>query len=210
MPKKNLLLFIFMLFFGFVYAQPRHIITLQKAKELYEKGDFKNATIEFNITCEQASGEGDTEVYIDALIYLTKIQRLNNDLVGALESYNRLIEADKKNPVFYNNRGNIQDELGKHSQSLLDYGQAIALNLTYKNAYYNRAIAYYHLSEWENSKADFLKVIELDKNDKDAYFGLGLTNQKLEYIKEACEALQKAKQLGSEEAKKELEKIKCE
>lgn len=201
----------FVLFFLFTYQLLAQSSTqlaqaaLQRGKELLDKGDFKNAVIEFQISYERFEGTN-----IEPLVLTATAKRLNTDIKGALEDYDKLIELEKNNAIFYNNRGNLKDELQEPSQALLDYNQAITLKPDYKNAYYNRAIAYYHLTEWQSAKEDFLKVLTFDANDKDAHFGLGLVNFKLNQKDEACKALKKAQTLGLEEAKTELEKNKCE
>ncbi len=200
----RLFLFFCLFFVGFqLLAQLPYQIALQKGKDLLEKGDFKNAVIEFQISYEMES-------LPETLVLRASAKRLNTDIKGALEDYNELIELDKSNAIFYNNRGNLKDELGEPSQALLDYNQAIILKPNYKNAYYNRAVVYYNLAEWQNSKDDFLKVLSFDANDKDAHFGIGLTNMKLNQKNDACKSFKKAKELGLEEAKTEVEKNKCE
>ncbi|TAG92993.1 MAG: hypothetical protein EAZ20_02055 [Bacteroidetes bacterium] len=201
---ERLFLFLFVYLIGLqLLSQPAYMISLQKGKELLEKGDFKNAVIEFQISNEQ-------EPMTETVVLRATAKRLNTDIKGALDDYNELVGLEPKNAVFYNNRGNLKDELGEPSQALLDYNQAILLKPDYKNAYYNRAIAYYNLAEWQNAKEDFLKVLSFDANDKDAYFGIGLVNIKLELKEEACKSLKKAQELGLEDAKSELEKNKCQ
>lgn len=201
--KLKFLLVVFFLLVHHLAAQSNYKIPLQRGKELLEKGDFKNAVIEFEISYEM-------EQFTETLVLKATAKRLNNDLKGALEDYDKLIELEKNNAIFYNNRGNLKDELLEASQALLDYNQAITLKSDYKNAYYNRAIVYYHLEEWQNSKDDFLKVLTLEPNDKEAFFGLGLVNIKLNQKEEGCKALKKAQDLGVEDAKIELEKNKCQ
>jgi tetratricopeptide (TPR) repeat protein len=73
----------------------------------------------------------------------------------------------------YNNRGVIKEWKGDLAGAVADYSRAIALNARYRNAYINRAIAYFKMHEYEKSIADNRRAIELEPRNSENYSEYG-------------------------------------
>jgi tetratricopeptide (TPR) repeat protein len=175
---------------GFAFAQTNTPADyLREGKEKMAQQNYRSAIISFNISLEM-------EPSVEAYIQLALAKRMTDDLVGALNAYDGAITLDPNDPVVYNNRGNLNDELKKTVDALKDYEKAIRLDPVYTNAYYNKAIAHYNLKEYPEAKADFEKVTVLAPDDAEAYIGLGLVQVKLNEKDAACASFTKARQLN--------------
>ncbi len=201
--KKTTFLIIFIVlwlqifFFQNIFAQSNNPErTFEKAKEQYQKGNFKEAISDFSIANEMFGG------HVESIFMLVKCKIALNDLEGALKESDNLIELEQNNASFYNNRGNLKDELSRPEDAIIDYDKAISLKNDYTDAYYNRGIAYYNLQEFEKAKKDFEFVVKTLPKDPECWYGLGLIHQKLKAKDEACNAFKNAKDLAHPEALK--------
>ena len=52
-----------------------------------------------------------------------------------------MIRLDPRNAAAFNNRGSAYDDKRDYDRAIADYGAAIALNPSYAEAFYNRALA---------------------------------------------------------------------
>ena len=68
---------------------------------------------------------------------------LNNDYELAIEKYSQAIQqsADKPNHIYFANRANAFQELGKHQECLADCCMALSLNPLFIKAHYRKAKA---------------------------------------------------------------------
>lgn len=175
--------------------------TFEQAKEKYNQGNYKGAIAEFSIANEMYGGS------VECVFMVVKCKIALDDLEGALQECNTLIELEKNNASFYNNRGNIKDQLNRPDEAIPDYDKAISLKPDYVNAHYNRGIAYYNLQDFEKSKKDFEFVTKASPKDGESWYGLGLVLQKLKAKEEACKAFKTAKELAMPEAEKAWEEF---
>jgi tetratricopeptide (TPR) repeat protein len=97
----------------------------------------------------------------------------------ALERINQAIVLCKSNPIFYNNRGLTQLELGHTEAALLDFKQAISLKPDFAEAYYNCANAHQRCMQFEASIACFQATLAINPNNADAYNNLGTVQKRL-------------------------------
>ena len=68
--------------------------------------------------------------------------------------------------------------------------------MNYMDAYYNRGCAFFNLKIYDKAIIDYTKVIELNPNNKDAYYWRGLSNMNINNIVNCCSDIKKAQQLG--------------
>lgn len=89
----------------------------------------------------------------------------------------RWILQDPNNPDAYYSRGLAYDLIGKNSQAIADYSQAIRLNPRYADAFSSRAEDYRRASRFDLALDDYNKAVEITPNFKnfgaraDFYFG---------------------------------------
>ena len=95
-----------------------------------------------------------------------------HDFDGAIADFSAAIQIKPDYVEAYNERGLAEGALAKKadtsdiflSKALADYNKAIEINPAFAPAYYNRGNIMQALGTWDNAKADFKKVVELDAN----------------------------------------------
>ena len=95
----------------------------------------------------------------------------------------------------WNNRGAMKYRRGDLAGAAADFSRAIELNPEYRDAYLNRAMAYYDTREYERSIADRRRGIELDPNNAtndQEFASLGETFQRLNRYRESIEEFDKS------------------
>ncbi len=80
------------------------------------------------------------------------------DLALAIQDYNRSLELDQNIAETYYNRGNVYGDSGDLALAIQDYSRILELNqgATTTYAYFNRAVSWLRLSEWERAKPDLV------------------------------------------------------
>ncbi|HLY18844.1 MAG TPA: tetratricopeptide repeat protein [Bryobacteraceae bacterium] len=86
-----------------------------------------------------------------------------NELWEALQSFNKALEMDPKNPLSYNARGYVYLRLRSYANAIVEFSEAIRLRPEYANAFQNRAIALRRTGDEKGAAADERKAAELLK-----------------------------------------------
>jgi tetratricopeptide (TPR) repeat protein len=150
--------------------------------------DYKGAVMELSISLE-------IEPSAEAYFLRASAKYMLDDVQGSLLDYDNAIALDPYNPIAYNNRGNIKDELKRTADAIKDYTKAISLDALYTSAYYNRGIAHFNVQEYKDAQMDFEKVIKTLPQDAEAMLAIGLCLVKLNKQAEACTWFAKAQPL---------------
>jgi len=109
---------------------------------------------------------------IDALHLLGIIALRDGDMELAVSFLSKVTQRSPNNPEYFCNLGLAYHEQGKLDLARKHYQKAISLNPRYADAHYNlHAI---QLNDIENSIHSLEKVLEINPNDMDARFMLGL------------------------------------
>ena len=138
------------------------------------------------------------------------LEQRNGNLENAIKSYDKATELDKKYPTVYISRGSAYLDLKKYDKAIENYTMAIQLSPENEEPYAYRGRAYYEIDSLKTSKNDFDMAIKLNKN-----FGYAYSNRALlKYTKlndkvGGCEDLNKAAELGDENAKSHLKDGVC-
>lgn len=80
--------------------------------------------------------------YTEALLFLTQIDILNNNVAQAIERTRSIISIEPQNPARYYQYGVLQTAAGDTEQAIAAFERAIALDPQYANARYYLALAY--------------------------------------------------------------------
>jgi len=145
------------------------------------------------------------------------------DYFEAIQDYNQVIKLNPKHDDAYYNRGNAKIQINDFKGAINDYDVAISLNPQKTRFFENRALAKFRVNNFEGAISDYNEVIALSlkmgeayfskihdfhytKMD-DAYYNKGLCELWLQRMKEACEDLRKAKELGNGLANEVLEEF---
>ena len=128
------------------------------------------------------------------------------DYKGAIEDYNKAIEADPKYALAYNNRGLAKYKLDDFEGAIKDYGKAIEISSMFTSAYLNRAISEDSLKDYKGAIDDYSKMIELAPMDGNNYYYRAMIKLKLNDKEDnGCLDFHKAAEAG---VKKAIEAIK--
>jgi tetratricopeptide (TPR) repeat protein len=88
----------------------------------------------------------------------------------AIQNYNKAIELNPDEAVYYKNRGDVYKDLGELEQAIRDYNSSVNLDPGNSVTYHNRAVAYVELDQPKQAIRDFDKAIELDPYEAPYYF----------------------------------------
>lgn len=93
------------------------------------------------------------------------------DLEASLADYNMLLSL-QPDPLFYNRRGLINEELKQFKSAQEDYTKAIELNPKWSIPFNNRGFVRIHLKDWAGAKKDLETAISLDGSAPTPYINL--------------------------------------
>jgi tetratricopeptide (TPR) repeat protein len=132
---------------------------------------------------------------------------LNGDTVGAYIQLNRtLIDMQYLSETGYYLLGTINLLKKQYESAVEDFKMVLMINPGNIDALVYRALAYYSLEDYLNSKINLEAAIQLNENEITALYTLGLVDIKLNSIDEAYEKLQKADMLGHPLARAAIER----
>ncbi|NND31908.1 MAG: tetratricopeptide repeat protein, partial [Saprospiraceae bacterium] len=130
---------------------------------------WENSITVFSDAIEKEDWSDRNNPYL-ALVYTNRgvERRANNDLPGALEDYNKALEANPKYGTAYLNRGNAYFLSNQYNLATQDFEMAIQLMPNSARAYSSRGALRASQQNNELALADFGKAIELDPRNRDA------------------------------------------
>ncbi|MBW4605284.1 MAG: tetratricopeptide repeat protein [Calothrix sp. FI2-JRJ7] len=159
----------------------------------------------------------------DAFAYLNRAYARSHlgDNQGAIEDYTQAIKLNPDanislpaeiTPITtteitpntseeFKTRGNSRYEVGDYTGAVADYTEAIKLNISDANAYFNRANAKYENGDFRGAVEDYTQVIKINPSDAEAYFYRGDVNSQLGDKQAAVEDYNKAVDLYYSEGK---------
>ncbi|MCP3929946.1 MAG: tetratricopeptide repeat protein [Bacteroidetes bacterium] len=102
----------------------------------------------------------------------------------AIENYNAAINKNDKDALAYNNRANAKYELRQFSDAAEDYTRAISLQEK-SHFFSNRAFCYIHQGVNDLAFQDAFRAVELNPENANANFALGLVKLNQQQFKES-------------------------
>lgn len=106
-----------------------------------------------------------------------------------------LFACDTKTNTQYYNLACDEEEKGNLTEAIKLLNKALAKNPAGIEALNNRGFDYLELKQYDKSKANFGRMLELDRNCPGAYYALGYLNYELENYKAALGCFEKAIQI---------------
>jgi tetratricopeptide (TPR) repeat protein len=100
------------------------------------------------------------------------------ELIGAADSVKTITTEFTRDPdkaVLYGHRAYYRIPLNEYKEALADLDSSIAIDSSYKNAYFTRGLVKLYLGYFAQASPDFRKVIQLDSSDYEACEILGLS-----------------------------------
>jgi tetratricopeptide (TPR) repeat protein len=161
-----------------------------------EKGQTAEALADFNAAIK-ISGKNYKYFYNRGNAYFQQ-----KDFSAALKDYDQALTLETGMYEIYLNRGTALAALNRNKEAIADYNRAADMNKADKHLYYNRGVAYAMLEDYAKAKADLHYCIQLSPAFAKAHFQLAVVELASgSDTDEACEHLEQAVQLGSQEAK---------
>ena len=120
-----------------------------------------------------------------------RLQLVNKDTVGAMNTFEHLVEIDKYNPEAWGARALLNIIMEKRDEALEDYNQSIKLKTRNPNAYINRGILNYEKHKYRQALTDYDKAIELDSVNVGALFNRALLRNEVGDYHSAVDDLDK-------------------
>ncbi len=124
----------------------------------------------------------------------------NADYALAVSYYDKTLALDINHVNSYLQRGFCKNILGKPTDAIEDFTQAIRLNPDNGWAYVSRGSAKNKIGEFQSALSDFNKALELDPKDQEAYNNRGFSKKQLGDHDGACSDWRTSKKLGNKEA----------
>lgn len=115
---------------------------------------------------------------------------------NAVQSLTKAIQFSPDNPTLFLYRGISQSGNTDLQAAIQDFGQAIALDSKFTEAYFQRATVLSKLGQYPQAENDFNKLIALQPGDARGYAGRGLCYEKAGKLKDAVRDYKKAMQLS--------------
>jgi tetratricopeptide (TPR) repeat protein len=109
-----------------------------------------------------------------------------------VEDFNRAIELEPKNPMYYNNRGVAHLRRKDYDKALSDFDYAIKLDSGFASAYHNRGMAFSGKGRHDKAVEEFSKVIEINPDSPVLLKDRGLAYMKLNEYELALDDLEKS------------------
>lgn len=120
----------------------------------------------------------------------------SNDVISAIDDYNKTIRLNPAHDMAYNNRGCMRHLLKDYKHAILDFDSAIVLNNEQDKAYFNRGRAKAELKDYKAAIMDFDKTIIIDPSNSKAFLNRGNMKFRLRNKDGACKDWKKALELG--------------
>jgi Flp pilus assembly protein TadD len=125
---------------------------------------------------------------------LTHIQK--GGFNQAILYFNKAIELDPTNPLFYSNRGAAYGVKGRNDLAVSDWTKALEINPKYGSAYYNRGRTFCVMKQYDKAISDLDKALEIDPKHARAYYERGIAYYEKGKYDLALSDFNKAQELG--------------
>lgn len=107
----------------------------------------------------------------------------------------------------HNLKGQIRTAQGRYHEAIYSYNKAISMSSNSMDYYYNRAIVYMKVKNWNMAIIDLDKIIKKLPNFGEGFYQRALCNLEMKKKDQGISDLKEAEKLGFEPAKKELSSI---
>lgn len=131
------------------------------------------------------------------------------DFNAAIDDEEIAIKLNPQKSLYYTNRGVAKLKLKLYNEALKDLNASVKLEPSQK-AYANRGLLYSLTNQHQQAIADYSESLKFIPSDAEVLYYRGISYQALDRKKEACDDLNKSKNLGYTKADEALNKLKCD
>jgi len=136
----------------------------------------------------------------DAYFHRGTIRHLLKNYDASLMDLNKAIKLDPSYADCFRERGRVKRELNQLNEAIADFDKAIELGVEGYDTYYFRGTTKGDLKQFEAALKDFDEVLKINPEHAASYYFIGVCNIQLNNSEAGCIALQKAQDLGDEDA----------
>ena len=97
------------------------------------------------------------------------------DYIGAINDFDKSIELNPQEAIYYNYRGVSEFELKDYHGAITDFTKAIELNPQKASNYNNRGVVKHRLGDYEGATYDYEQAIGIDSQSPNPYMWRGFT-----------------------------------
>lgn len=150
---------------------------IEKLRKIREEGPT-NSSIDLTITLMEKAI--DRQIKRETAHHLFKgIQYyIKGTQDSAITEFNRAIQSEPGNVVYYNYRGSAHARKGMYENALSDFNRALDINDRYGDGYISRGIVYSKKGDYDRAISDYNRALEIDRGSADAYFNRGVAHAK--------------------------------
>jgi len=169
-----------------------------RATAYFFREDYQNALADYNRLIELDSTK--TEQYKKRINVFERTGQYQE----ALEDYLVLTRLEPGNYLNYAKCGELYYQLNENQKAIDYLSKAMQMKRNYTQPLFIRGNAYYKLNEYQKALNDFSRFAETT-GEANAYYNMGMCNKMLGQTQNACEAWNKALELGHQSAAKRIE-----
>jgi len=133
---------------------------------------------------------------IQACISLAELLERDNDKVGAVRAYQKMIDLDLDKHIAYNRIGLIFMDIQQFEQALINFELSIRTKPDYLQAHINRGVAYQNKGFFKDAVKTFEHIILIDPTQINAHYNLGIAHFSDQNFERSIRSLQTALQLN--------------
>jgi len=197
---------------GYLHKSIRLMNNIQEASMSYEqvhfyamlmieKQNYQTALELFEKALEMSQDSIHLKIQIAKCFYY---QKQTDTCIQILSNYCSIFKNDIHAKMVL---ANCYFDLGKHTDALLLVNESISQDKGNSSYYYFRAEIYYTIKLYKESEKDLCMSLDMNPNNAETYFLRALTRISQNNRNGACLDMQKAYDLGKEEAGMRIKKI---
>ena len=141
--------------------------------------DEKEKDIDQEIeNCRKILDEGDIYQAIERVEEIIQLCIENERYSSGLDIVNRLLEISPYNSEYWLKKGTLLNGLCEFEEALLAFEKSLSLNPGDADVYIEKSIAEENIGEISRAKESLQAAIDMDSQNSDAYFSLGILFQR--------------------------------
>jgi len=128
----------------------------------------------------------------DALHLLGCIEGQKKNYIASIIFFNQAISINPTDPIVFNNRGNIFNEMNAFDEALASYDEAIRIDDKYSEPLFNKGVLFESINKKEEALQCYTLAISRNSNHFKAFCNQAILLKQLGNIEKALDSIQQA------------------
>ena len=133
---------------------------------------------------------------VQACISLAELLERDNDKLGAVHAYQKMLDLNLDKHVAYNRIGLIFMDIQQFEQALINFECSIRAKPDYLQAHINKGVAYQNKGSFKDAVKTFEHILLIDPTQINAHYNLGIAHFSDQNFERSIHSLQTAIQLN--------------